>query len=242
MPDTPTTEQRIRRALRTITETWPAMISHLAVKPVGPQVRTPPASVPPIPVHTLSTRRDVLATLAAWTKLVLDETHGKHKKPIYKHDAHTMCTYLTKWADHLAAHQAAGDAVTELEKAAQQCDTIARDIRRRRFKVGQCIGHNETPDGDKTLCTGTISALLTEEQHLLPVLTCDAPQRHTWDGSTWGDLARTPVTIADATRITRIPRSTIHHWVTTGAITPVAEGRPMLIRLSDVTWQAKIGA
>jgi hypothetical protein len=229
--------QRIRHSLATIRGSWPDMLPVMPRRDLGPQAHTPPGSKPPTSIGALSTRRYVCERLASWCRLVLlDNSEDEDEQPtIDGTDAPTMCAYLDRWADFLAWHDTGHDAALELAEDARRCETIAQDIRRRRFEVGRCIGHTENTEGERAACDGTLYALLSNEQDLLPLLTCDARPDHVWDGSQWGEISRMPVTVEDAARITRVPARTIRQWIEDGRVTPVVGSRPALVRLSDVT-------
>ena len=230
--------RRIRRALADIRAAWPDMLPVLARAPIGPAVSTVPASKPPVNIGALSARRYVCERLASWVLLVLTDTEDKPVSPIDGTDAPGMCAYLDHWADFLAAHDAAEDAVEELEDDARRCEAIAQGLRKRRFEVGQCIAHDTSDLGERIPCEGRIVADLSTGQATLPVLRCTLDTSHTWDGSQWGEIARMPVRIEEAARITRVPARSIRAWIEDGSLVAVVETRPRLVRLSDVTRRA----
>ena len=184
---------QIATHLRLIRSTWADML------PTAPSVgssdlvmgsKEPP---PPAPIGTLSLRREVCEVLASWCRLVLDDVtdiHGQHMgASIDGTDAPGMAGWLLTWADWLGEHDAGQVADDELGRAARQCEAVASRRTVRRFKVGPCIDHVETDTGGRVPCSGTLVAVLSSEDDLLPsVLRCDTDPDHAYSASDWRRL------------------------------------------------------
>lgn len=190
MSETP--GDRIARALRLIRTAWPHMLDATAGqghdRVTG--TREPP---PPAPVAVLSLRRETCECLAAWVRLVIDEAvniEGGHMAVrIDSTDGPTLAGWLLTWADWLGVHDAGPAAVTEIEGWARRCDDVVTQRRRRRIKVGPCIDWATTDMGERVRCTGTLVAVLSSEDDLLPsALRCDSDPDHAYTASEWRRL------------------------------------------------------
>lgn len=199
---------QIAAALRKLRIAWPLMLppgprGAGGGSPVGGSKEPPP----PAPIGTLSLRRDACTILASWCRLVIEDAvdvEGRHMTVVLDGgDATQMAGWLLTWADFLSEHEAGEDAVYELERLANQCDAIAREVRVRRFSVGPCIEHGMTEMGERVPCSGKLIAVLRSDDDLLPhTLRCDTDGDHSWDAADWrrlGDRIHGTVTIEEAT-------------------------------------------
>jgi hypothetical protein len=148
---------------------------------------------PPAPIAVLSLRREVCEVRVSWCRLVLVEVSDidgpRMAVSLNGADAPAMAGWLLTWADWLGAHEAGQVADDELGHAARQCDAISSQKRVRRFRVGPCIEHGMTDLGERVPCTGTLVAVLSSDDDLLPsVLRCDTDPDHSYSAADWRRL------------------------------------------------------
>ena len=206
MSELSTPGDKIAASLRTIRRCWPDMLPELPGPAVGERVRTTKEPPLPVPVGVLSLRREVCEVLVSWIRLVIDGAVDIDGNSMDVHldgkDAPTLAGWLLTWADWLGDHEASDVAVSELGTYAQRCDDVVSQRRVRRFKVGPCIDHSTTDMGERVPCTGTLYAILSSTDDLLPsALRCDADPDHMYSAGDWrrlGERIHSMVTIEDA--------------------------------------------
>lgn len=187
--------QKIAESLISLRGSWPEMIQAGPKGAGGSPVAGSKEPPPPAPIGTLSMRREVCEVLAAWCRVVMDDAldiHGQRMNVTMDGgDAMEMSGWLLTWADFLGAHEAGADAASEISKAARDCASVANGFRVRKFKVGPCIEHGTTDQGERVPCDGTLFALLHSDSNGLPnALRCDSDGSHTWSSTEWMHLGR----------------------------------------------------
>lgn len=157
---------RIRNALLTITRCWPHML------PDGPNAasagtigRHASESRPPVPLGVLDVRRVALEYLGSWSLVVIDDRDLTCS--IDGKNAPQMANLLSTHADWLAEHEAAEDALAELEDTARRCQSIAEPHAALKF-AGTCdvCGDDLMGDGRTARCKGCKQVVDAETQRL----------------------------------------------------------------------------
>ena len=179
--------------LRLIRTTWADMLPDSPSIGAGSPTSGTKEPPPPAPIAVLSLRRDVCQLLASWCRLVLDDItdmDGQHMSVrLDGTDAPGMAGWLLTWADWLGDHEAGEVADDEIGSAARKCEAVASRRRTRRFRVGPCIDHAVTDLGERVACTGTLVAVLSSDDDLLPsVLRCDVDPEHAYSAADWRRL------------------------------------------------------
>lgn len=176
------------RALDLLVEHWSA--AHTPPKPVGVGRRTPPRSKPPVSPEVLSALDAAWRDLRSWGQLVMEE-RGLTVGP-RSDSGPDLALFLARHADWLSRHEAAEDALGELERHARRVESMALGRRTRRVPLGGCpqvvldaVGVTIGP------CSGTLVAVVHEEEEMLPaVVRCDEDREHAWAPSEWPALGR----------------------------------------------------
>lgn len=178
-------------ALDTIVDHWHG--AHHPPMPAGHTGRrTPPRSKPPIDPSLLSDLDAAWRDLRSWSQLVMEErdlTLGPRGN-----EGPDLALFLARHADWLSRHEAAEDARAELSRHARRIEATAKGRRTRRLTIGSCPEHlivEEYTTPSIVRCTGTLLAVVHDEDDLLPaVVRCDTDREHTWAPGEWQALGR----------------------------------------------------
>lgn len=202
-------------ALDTLTEFWEP--AHQPPTRDSNTRRTPPKSKPPLSAEVLSTMDAAWRDLCSWGQLVMQErdlTLGPRAMT-----GPDLALFLARHADWLARHVAAEDCIDELRKHARKVEGMAKGRRTRRVVLGACPEPQVDEDGLLMgPCTGTLVALVHDEEDLLPaVVRCDVCRDHAWAPSQWvalgRKLGRTKQAGAEALVDAIAGRATVRHRV-----------------------------
>ena len=129
---TAATEDRLLAALRTIRDHWAALLdtsSTMAGTPSSDDVTSLDKRI--------SLRHEVTLCLNGWARLIVEERELSHGLPL-GHDTLGLVTFLERWARWFSGHEAAADAVSELDDWAQQVRATATPKRREWVYLGDC--------------------------------------------------------------------------------------------------------
>lgn len=145
-------------------------------------------------------RTTVRAVLASWCRLISEERGIRLPsrlrveelplgfigppaiRPHVDDTPNAMGAYLSKHADWLAAHPAAGECSDELADLIRMAHPIAYPTGARVFEVGPCVELD---------CAGTVKAILRRVDALLPSsIVCDTDPAHAWPADQWLTLGR----------------------------------------------------
>ena len=185
-----TTGDHIAAHLRLIRTSWEDMLPQGPRTGSGEPVKGSKEPPPPVPIAVVSLRREACEVLASWCRLVIDEAVDVegHRMTVRLDgsDAHAMAGWLLTWADWLGGHDAGKGADDELGNVARQCESIAKQLRTRRFRVGRCIEHGTSDLGERVPCPGWLMATLSSEDDLLPSsLRCTVDPDHEYPAGEW---------------------------------------------------------
>lgn len=176
----------------------------------GNQVRkrTTGGPLPGLPFNTTAAdaRSATLGLLASWTALVAEE----RRVSAPPRDVGSLAGFLSRHADWLAAHPAAGEASREIASAARWARQVAFGERPRRIRVGRCI------EAD---CDGELVAVLDpRNQDSTARIACESDPGHAWTASQWLQLGRRMSEIASPAGQGRLSAALDERWLSVADI------------------------
>jgi hypothetical protein len=81
--------------------------------------------------------------------------------------------------------------VLQLDKMTRRAHSLAHPSGARKFPVGPCTEHATSDEGERTPCTGTLTAVVRDTSAMLPSeVTCDLDPAHTFAPHEWMALGR----------------------------------------------------
>lgn len=208
MTTTQTAGDRIAASLRRIRTAWPHMLPDSPITGTGEPVKGSKEPPLPVSVTVLSLRRETCEVLVSWVRLVVDEVLDVNGRTMHVHldgrDAPGMAGWLITWADWLGEHETSDVADDELGRYSRQCDDVVTQRRTRRFRVGPCIDHATSDAGERVPCTGTLVAVLSTADDLLPSeLRCTVDPQHAYSAADWRRLGERIHLVATPTEPTK---------------------------------------
>lgn len=102
-------------------------------------------------LRIIAVRQEVNWQVRGWCQ-VLVEDHDLDDAPTNGHDVLALCAFMRRHTDLMAEHEAALDALQELEDCAQAVEHCVYGSSQRRQKLGDCP--DPTCDGDIRVVTG----------------------------------------------------------------------------------------
>lgn len=132
-------------------------------------------------------RSGVLADLACWSGLVVDE----RRLAPPRRTVQSLSDFLLRHADWLAAHPAAAEVTKELMWSAAAARAVVRPGVCHRRRVGPCV---------VTGCEGSLTAFDGSADSRFEVR-CDADPEHAWSGRKWTQLSGALRRTASATSV-----------------------------------------
>ena len=170
-------------ALAAIARFYPATAD--PPRTVASQIRLAYGSRTPIAASVISLRRETVDTLTSWALLVAEE---RDLRPgIAAGDVGALTSLLSTHAAWLSGHEAADDAVYELERLATELEDIAKQRRPARVRIAPC----PEMDAEGAPCTGRLVATVRRDDTLLPpTIRCDLNRDHAWEAQDWRGLGR----------------------------------------------------
>ncbi|MFI0481016.1 hypothetical protein [Actinomadura sp. 9N215] len=122
------------------------------------------------------TRAAIRTVLASWASLVADE---RRLNPPAR-DIGALARFLSRHAEWIASHPAAGEMVDEIG-----------DLTRSARKVAYPNGAGRVRVGDCPTCNGELVVLMRNRDDPLPSeIVCTTAPDHSWPATRWATLAR----------------------------------------------------
>ncbi|MDR3080892.1 MAG: hypothetical protein LBV60_08175 [Streptomyces sp.] len=166
--------------------------------------RTSGGPTPGMPFNSgaADVRSSILQVLGSWAALVVDErgiAAPRREVPL-------LGDLLSRHADWLAAHTAAGEISQEIAQLTRRARWVTDPQTLRQVPVGDCVESD---------CGGSLTAEVRPERPELPAeIRCDRDAAHRWFGHQWLQLARRIAGAAAPGRQAAAPRAEQVHWVT----------------------------
>ncbi|MFI6079983.1 hypothetical protein ACIBBB_03105 [Streptomyces sp. NPDC051217] len=144
-----------------------------------PREKTSGGPLPGMPFNMAAAeaRSAFASTLWTWVGLVVEER--RLSAPPRSVDA--LAEFLTRHADWLGTHDAAGDLSEELARVVRRARRVIDPSEARRVPIGGCVEES---------CAGALAARVDPRKPQVPAeIICDADPAHRWLGHEWLQLS-----------------------------------------------------